>query len=246
MLKKLKITLGSNSEDFFAPETINKFDGEFYIALSLLAISSFLIFILTQYIFFQTNNLIDYNVFLLIRQMTNPEAVKIAGIVTILGTGNFLIPSYILILAYLTKRNCTCLIYKTFTTAFGGLLLGWLLKWIFHRSRPLEHLVGGAGGFSFPSGHALGGFIFCGIVIYLVWKMKFSYFIRWICSVIFSILGFLIGMSRIYLHVHYATDVLGSFFIAIWWLLLMHILFKVFFKNPNYIVNDKLTVYQAL
>lgn len=241
MFKKLIIALQSNLKDVFAVETINKFDREFSVVLTLLVISSFFIFVLTQYIFLQTNNLIDYNIFLQVREMTNPTGVRIARMVTVLGTGNFLIPAYILILAYLSKRNYTCLLYKSFTTAFGGLLLGWLLKWIFHRNRPLDHLVSGAGGYSFPSGHALGGFIFCGIVIYLVWKMKFSYFVRWTCTFLFSFLGFFIAMSRIYLHVHYATDVLGSFLIAIWWLLLMQFLFKVFLKNSTYTAKEKHT-----
>jgi len=245
MFENFKTTIPSK-KNVFAAEDINVFDREFYIVLTLLVFSSFLIFILTRYIFFQTNNLADYNVFLLIRQMTNPTVVKIARLVTILGTGNFLIPAYILVLTYLSKQNYALLVYKIFTAAFGGLLLGWLLKWIFHRSRPLEHLVSGAGGYSFPSGHALGGFIFCGIIIYLIWKLKFSYFVRWVCTVIFSILGFSIGMSRIYLHVHYATDVLGGLLIAIWWLLLIHIVFKVFFKNSNNTVKDKLKAYQAL
>jgi undecaprenyl-diphosphatase len=151
-----------------------------------------------------------------------------------------------LILIYLSKRNYTSLFYKVLVSAFGGLLFGWLLKWIFHRNRPLAHLVSGAGGYSFPSGHALGGFIFCGILLYMIWKMKFSYFVRWSSSIIIFLLGSTIGISRIYLHVHYTTDVLGSLFIAIWWLSLMLILFKVFYKNHTHSVKDTLKVYQAL
>jgi undecaprenyl-diphosphatase len=238
MYKKEKITLHSKLEGIFGVEAFRKFDKEFFIAFTLLATSSILIFVLTQYIITQNNNVIDYKIFTMVSQMTNPTGVKIAKIVTILGTGNFLIPAYILLLAFLTKRNYTSLFYKTSITATSGLLLGWLLKWIFHRTRPLAHLVSGAGGYSFPSGHALGGFIFSGIVLYLIWKMKFSYFVRWFCSILISLLGFFIGMSRVYLHVHYMTDVLGSFLIAIWWLSLMHILFRILFKNSFYKVNE--------
>jgi undecaprenyl-diphosphatase len=224
MHKNPVLTLRSKLKGVFPFELSNKSDIEFFIVFTLLTISSFLIFVLIQYIISQKNNVIDYKIFLLVRQVTNPTGVKIAKIVTILGTGNFLVPAYILIITFLRKRNYTNLVYKTSITAISGLLLGWVLKSIFHRSRPLGHLVSGAGGYSFPSGHALGGFIFSGIVLYLVWNMKFNYFVKWTCTILFSLFGICIGLSRIYLHVHFATDVLGSFFIAIWWLSLMHIL----------------------
>lgn len=240
MYKKKKTTFNSHLKRVFVVEVFKKFDRKSLIVFTLLATSSILIFILTQYIITQNNNVIDYKIFMMASQMTNPTGVKIAKIVTILGTGNFLIPAYVFILAFLTKRNYTSLFYKTFITATGGLLLGWLLKWIFHRTRPLAHLVSGAGGYSFPSGHALGGFIFSGIVIYLVWKMKISNFASWICSILISVLGLCIGMSRIYLHVHYMTDVLGSLLIAIWWLSLMHILFRFILKN-SFNTADELT-----
>ena len=240
MYKKEKITIDSKFKRVFADEAFDKVDRKFLIAFILLATSSILIFILTQFIITQKNNAIDYKIFMMASQITNPTGLKIAKIVTVLGTGNFLIPAYVLILVFLTKRNYTSLFYKTSITASGGLLLGWLLKWIFHRTRPLAHLVSGAGGYSFPSGHALGGFIFTGIVLFLVWKMKIRNSAKWICSILISVLGLCIGMSRIYLHVHYMTDVLGSLLIAIWWLSLMHILFRFILKN-SFNTADELT-----
>lgn len=163
--------------------------------------------------------------------MINPAGLKAANIITVLGTGNFLVPAYIFIVIYLRKHNYYCLAYLTGVTAISSLLLGWLLKWLFHRSRPLEHLVSGAGGYSFPSGHALGGFIFSGLVLYLLWKTRLTFYTKWLMSIFVVLLGLAIGVSRIYLHVHYATDVLGSLLFAIWWLSLMHIIFRFIFKN---------------
>jgi undecaprenyl-diphosphatase len=237
MFKKEKISSYSKIKRVFVVEAFRKLDIKFLIAFAILSISSILIFFLTLYIISQKNNIIDYKIFLMLSQFTNPTGVKIARIVTILGTGDFLLPAYIFILAILSKRNYISFFYQTLITAASGLLLGWLLKLIFHRSRPVAHLVSGAGGYSFPSGHALGGFIFSGIVLYLIWKMKLSYFVRWTCSILISLLGFSIGVSRIYLHVHYTTDVLGSLFIAIWWLSFMYILFSILFKNTFSPVN---------
>lgn len=158
---------------------------------------------------------------------------------TLLGTGNFLVPAYIFIVIYLEKRNYRCLIYLTVVTAVSSLSLGWLLKWVFHRSRPLGHLVNGAGGYSFPSGHALGGFIFAGIILYLLWKTGHKIYTKWLLSVLIVLLGFGIGLSRVYLHVHYATDVLGSLFIAIWWLSFMHIAFRLLYRDDIYKMKER-------
>src|ERR1035438_3878268 len=112
----------------------------------------------------------------------------------------------------MVKRRFLKYVMMISTMVVSSLLLGWLLKAVFHRSRPPYPLVGGAGGYSFPSGHALGGFIFCGILLFLVWKTLNNYYIKWLLSSFITVFGMCIGLSRIYLHVHYATDILGSFF----------------------------------
>lgn len=211
--------------------TFKEFKSEFFLILIILATTSFLIYFLTHYIISGKENIIDYNVFLLVRPLISPAGLKAAKFLTTLGTGDFLVPAYIFVVIYLERRKYRVLVYMVSVTAVSSLFLGWLLKWIFHRSRPMVHLVSGAGGYSFPSGHALGGFIFSGIVVYLVWKTRHNFYVKWFASVFVILIGFCIGMSRVYLHVHYTTDVLGSLFIAIWWLSCMHILFRFLFKN---------------
>ena len=212
-------------------DTFKEFQIEFFLVLTILATTSFMIYFLIHYIISEKENFIDYGIFLIVRQIINPEGLKVANMITLLGTGSFLIPAYIIIVIYLEKRNYRCLAFLTATTAVTSLLLGWLLKWVFHRSRPLEHLVNGAGGYSFPSGHALGGFIFSGIILYLLWKTKHTFYFKSLLSVLIVLLGFVIGVTRIYLHVHYATDVLGSLFIAVWWLSFIHLLFRLLYGN---------------
>jgi undecaprenyl-diphosphatase len=89
----------------------------------------------------------------------------------------------------------------------------------------------GAGGYSFPSGHALGGFIFCLLVIFLIWKLKTGRPNKYLLFFIASVFGILIGLSRVYLHVHYATDILGSFFVAGGWFALIYLLFILVYRN---------------
>ncbi|EJZ03011.1 phosphatase [Streptococcus agalactiae STIR-CD-07] len=88
------------------------------------------------------------------------------------------------------------------------------LKLIFQRVRPtLTHLVF-VGGYSFPSGHSMGTFmIFGSIIILLQYYMPKSIW-KLLCQGTLGLLIFLIGLSRIYLGVHFPTDVLASFILA--------------------------------
>lgn len=88
------------------------------------------------------------------------------------------------------------------------------LKLIFQRVRPtLPHLVF-AGGYSFPSGHSMGTFmIFGSIIILLQYYMPKSIW-KLLCQGTLGLLIFLIGLSRIYLGVHFPTDVLAGFILA--------------------------------
>ena len=85
------------------------------------------------------------------------------------------------------------------------------LKTTFQRIRPdvSLHLIE-QGGFSFPSGHSFTNFVFYGMLIYLCRKkIKNKTTANWL-TIFFSCLIFLIGFSRVYLGVHFPTDVLGS------------------------------------
>ncbi|HGI4387598.1 TPA: phosphatase PAP2 family protein [Streptococcus agalactiae] len=88
------------------------------------------------------------------------------------------------------------------------------LKLIFQRVRPtLTHLAF-AGGYSFPSGHSMGTFmIFGSIIILLQYYMPKSIW-KLLCQGTLGLLIFLIGLSRIYLGVHFPTDVLAGFILA--------------------------------
>ena len=110
--------------------------------------------------------------------------------------------------------------FCTFNIA-GSALLNQVLKAIVQRPRPdvalrLVH----AGGYSFPSGHSMAAMAFFGLLIWLVWRTVEDKRIRvLICSAL-AVLIALIGFSRIYLAVHYFTDVIAGFAISFIWLVL--------------------------
>ena len=99
-------------------------------------------------------------------------------------------------------------------------LLNQLLKYIIQRPRPDGYRLITESGYSFPSGHSMVSMAFYGLIIYLIWKMVKNKKIKYISCGILAILIPMIGFSRIYLGVHYASDVIGGFAISIVYLLL--------------------------
>lgn len=96
-----------------------------------------------------------------------------------------------------------------------------LIKEIVQRPRPpIELRMVEESSFSFPSGHAMTSATFYGLIIYFVLKNVKNKKLRNTICITLSILVFLIGMSRIYLGVHYASDVLAGFTFAIVYLVL--------------------------
>ena len=140
---------------------------------------------------------------------------------TFLGTHTFLIPANLLITAwflFIKKRHWYSI--KVPAVALSSLLLMLILKLTFRRDRPLDPLLQAAKGFSFPSGHALMSVTFYGLLILIVWQNIKKAWLRWTLSAFLILLIVAIGLSRVYLRVHYASDVLGGFTVGLVWLLL--------------------------
>ena len=98
-------------------------------------------------------------------------------------------------------------------------IINTLLKLFFVRERPFDSLIIETG-YSYPSGHSFVSLAFYGFLIYLIIKSNFSKNIKYLWSGILIILIALIGISRIYLGVHFPSDVLGGFIAATIYLLI--------------------------
>ena len=99
-------------------------------------------------------------------------------------------------------------------------ILNTLLKELIQRPRPESINLITETGFSFPSGHSMVAMAFFGLLVWLVWHYEKNRTLRLVCCAGFSLMILLIGLSRIYLGVHYASDVLGGFCISLAWLAL--------------------------
>jgi membrane-associated phospholipid phosphatase len=99
----------------------------------------------------------------------------------------------------------------------GAFLLSESLKQIFQRARPPLPWLGSAAGYSFPSGHSLISLVLYGILAYLLFQNIKDRAWRIRTTLLLILLPLLIGISRIYLGVHYPSDVLAGWALAIGW-----------------------------
>jgi undecaprenyl-diphosphatase len=164
---------------------------------------------------------IDMLVFDKIKPGINTINNKIMLFITFLGKHQFLIPAnLILIFYFLLVKKQTWFSIRVITIAISSLVLMLLLKQLFQRKRPLSPLLKAAKGLSFPSGHAIMAVTFYGLLIYILQHSITIDRLKWLVTALVVALIILIGFSRVYLRVHYASDVAAGFIIGLLWLLL--------------------------
>lgn len=114
----------------------------------------------------------------------------------------------------------------TFLAGAGGLILISSVKFLFQRPRPQYPLEFLEKGYSFPSGHATFSFIFYGTLAYFLWLTHLPKVAKLVLILFLIMLSLSIGISRIYLKVHYPSDVLAGFCLGYSWLLLLIYYFR--------------------
>lgn len=144
-------------------------------------------------------------------------ATPIAKFITNFGGAIILIIATIILFILIKNRKIGISIISNLAVVT---ILNQLLKNILQRPRPTEFRIVEETGFSFPSGHSMVSMAFYGYLIYLIYKYVKNKYLKWILIVLLSILICTIGISRIYLGVHYTSDVLGGFLISISYLVI--------------------------
>lgn len=183
----------------------------------LLSLSLF-VFIADEMVLENENNL-DIIAFQQLKSITNATMTKAMLFVTFFGSNYFLLPAYIVLVGYfLFSKTARWLSLDIAAVAITSTIILFSLKAIFHRHRPFDPLVKTVNGFSFPSGHAFSAFTFFGILIYVLWNYPINPIGKWITSVLFFLFACAVAFSRVYLHVHYASDVIAGFCLCAVWL----------------------------
>ena len=171
---------------------------------------------------FEDKNLsFDEHIFALIHPYVNATNTGIIEVITFLGSQNFLLPANIFLVAYfLFIKKDKHDAWKVAALGITSTAVLFLLKFLLQRERPLVPLISKAHGYSFPSGHTFSSVVFYGILAYISYKNISNNFIRWPLIAVLALLVFMVGFSRVYLKLHYASDVIAGFCLGIIWLLL--------------------------
>ncbi len=152
--------------------------------------------------------------------LQNPFLTKIMTVITGIGSEICLAVLSILLLCFLLYKKRY---HKSLLLAFGmlgGLLIELSIKAIIQRERP-ESALAEATGYSFPSAHAMMTLVFFAILIYTVKDDIKSLFLRYLFIAASIFLVLLVSFSRLYLGVHWLSDVIGGLAIGTVWLLVL-------------------------
>ncbi len=194
---------------------------EFLIVFFLFLVSAYGFYILVNNVFRLNKMSTDLWVFSQLAAIRSDALTDIMIPITHLGSSWFLIVANVALgLYFLLIRKHRWYSIKVPVVALGSVAMMTLLKLFFSRPRPDLPVIEGVLGFSFPSGHSMSAMTFYGLLIYLVWNSAFEKKWKWILIPVLALIIALVGFSRIYLRVHYLSDVLAGFAVGVLWLIL--------------------------
>jgi membrane-associated phospholipid phosphatase len=162
----------------------------------------------------------DTRAFSFLKGYSSPPVILFFKEITFLGSPWFLLPAYFILIIYLFLHQQRRDAINVAVIAITSTLLLFGLKLFFERHRPPLPLFHSVTTFSFPSGHALSSFIFCCVLISLIWKSRWRPAWKWIAAAFLIFLSLLIGISRIVLRYHFASDVVAGFCLGFAWVFL--------------------------
>lgn len=151
-----------------------------------------------------------------VHQFASPAMTRAMTFVSLLGY-DVLIAELVLAIGIFLwlrwKRGAAWLAVAT----VGGVILDVVLKYSFHRQRPIPFFGDAPHSYSFPSGHALVSFCFYAVLAGLIADRVRPMFLRVLVGLMAVVLVIAIGVSRIYLGVHYPSDVIAGYLAAAMW-----------------------------
>ena len=155
--------------------------------------------------------------FLISRYLMSDTMTSIAKCITNLANMYWLIGTSVILLIFLKNKKTGLNIAINLGLSA---LVNFTIKQIIQRPRPVGHRIIDESGYSLPSGHSMVSMAFYGFLIYLIYKNVKNKYLRTTLIILLTLLIISIGVSRIYLGVHYVSDVLAGFLVAIAYLVI--------------------------
>ena len=158
--------------------------------------------------------LFDLKLLEIIHETANPVVFNIMKFISYLGSENFLIPAMAVIIIYnIFKKNMRESLFLLVNT-LGSFVLNFIAKAIFQRTRPLDFSLVKQGGLSYPSGHSMVVMSMYLAIFYLLTRNIKDENKRIFIGIIVGIYILLMGISRMYLGVHWPTDIIGGYILG--------------------------------
>ena len=143
------------------------------------------------------------------------------------GFGIFVLsPITLLIAGYLLYKRYRNYALLLVGTMLGDVVIVEILKRLIHSSRPLNGIIQETG-FSFPSGHATAAVVLGGLLTYFIWQHFKSRNVKILSGVLLILISLVVGFSRVYLNVHWLSDVVGAYSLGIFWLTFSIVAFRL-------------------
>lgn len=173
------------------------------------------IFIVALFIFIINTILVITNCFqpidelicLCMESIRNNTLTEIVKGITVLGDTNVIILLNALLIIFIFFKKKFKLLVITISSTLSG-IINTGLKYLFSRPRPADIALISQGGFSYPSGHSAISVLFYGTIIYLLSKSNIKF--KKLYITLLTIIAIIVPLSRIYLGVHYLSDVIGG------------------------------------
>lgn len=169
-----------------------------------------------------------------VHQFASPMLTAIMRGISFVGSSLFLTIATIAMFAWFMSRRWRRDAWLFGITMLGAAILNTTLKLTFRRPRPVPFFnLLAPESYSFPSGHSLASFCFFGALATILTARINNTRINLLTWLISGVIVLLIGLSRIYLGVHYTTDVLAGFAAALIWIAVIRFLEMQFVRRRN-------------
>ncbi len=207
-----------------------------YSNLFIVMVLSLIIFMIVGIFVVYVDNfaIFDLNVVKYVNTFSSKYPLEIPVFITDLGDRYGMVYPIILSLGtfiYFNRFKEPVLLILATETAH---LMTKITKNLYHISRPPAELnLIEPHSFSFPSGHSLVSMVFYGLLVYFCFTSIKNRWIKWILCCVFVFLIILIGLSRIYLGVHYPSDVIGGFSLGLFWISMWIILYLSYLNKTG-------------
>ncbi|MDB5179143.1 MAG: transrane acid phosphatase [Patescibacteria group bacterium] len=161
----------------------------------------------------------DYAILQAIHSMASPALDGLAMVITNAGGPGFILAATLMLTLVLARRRQRRLASFAMFAVGSAVVMNTVLKLIFQRSRPsLWQTLVTEKSYSFPSGHAMASSALAFAVIALCWHTKWRWYVVAGATAYFVA----VGLSRVYLGVHYPSDVLGAWCISLAWVVTIY------------------------